>query len=60
MLCQYVSFPIALESTGSWYRYRVIELVDVKIAGKSTTASVRVEKNIIGGMMNLKAIILTP
>ncbi len=54
------AFPLALESTGSWYRYRVIDLGDVTIAGESTTANVRVEKIINGGVMNLKAIILTP
>jgi hypothetical protein len=54
------AFPLALESTGSWYRYRVIDLGDVTIAGESTTANVRVEKIVNGGVMNLKAIILTP
>lgn len=59
-------FPITLEQTGSWYRYRVMPLGDLILpadkenpSGK-THIEVRVDEMINGGVMNLKAIVLTP
>lgn len=54
-------FPFTLKQTGSWYRYRVDPLGKVTIpeAGGQRT-EIRVEEIIHGGVMNLKAIILTP
>ncbi|MEM8945908.1 MAG: PSD1 and planctomycete cytochrome C domain-containing protein [Planctomycetota bacterium] len=54
-------FPITLEETGSWYRYRVVSLGDTVVHrdGK-TRVEVRVDEIVNGGVMNLKAIVLTP
>lgn len=53
-------YPLTLKTTGSWYRYRVTPVCKVMLDGKTHKAEVRVEKIINGGVMNLKAIILTP
>lgn len=50
-----------LEKTGSWYRYRTMPLGQVEIDKKPTQRiEVRVAKIVNGGVMNLKAIVLTP
>jgi hypothetical protein len=52
---------LALKTTGSWYRYRVVTLGDLALTGSEEhVGEVRVEKIINGGVMNLKAIVLTP
>lgn len=54
-------FPLVLEKTGSWYRYRTIPLGSLTMTNEGKTrVEVRVDKIINGGVMNLKAIILTP
>lgn len=54
-------FSLPLERTGSWYRYRTVPLGEVHVSNESKThVEVRVDKIINGGVMNLKAIVLTP
>lgn len=53
--------PLKLETTGSWYRYRVVKLGMVKIGeADQHRVETRVTKIVNGGVMNLKALILTP
>lgn len=55
------SFPLILETTGSWYRYRITELGEISIPKTgSQSVETRVIKIVNGGVMNLKAIVLTP
>lgn len=55
------SFPLVLETTGSWYRYRVAELGEISISkAEKHSVETRVTKIVNGGVMNLKAIVLTP
>jgi len=55
------SFPLVLETTESWYRYRVAELGEVSISkAEEYSVETRVTKIVNGGVMNLKAIVLTP
>ena len=55
------AFPLALDTTGSWYRYRTIPLGCLSIAGDGKThVEVRVDEIVNGGVMNLKAIVLAP
>ncbi|MGY8639807.1 MAG: hypothetical protein ACKVJU_01790 [Verrucomicrobiales bacterium] len=55
------SFPLVLETTGSWYHYRVAELGEVSVPkAESHSVETRVTKIVNGGVMNLKAIVLTP
>ncbi len=51
---------LELSHTGSWYRYRNVPIGDVELIGNAHTATVRVQRIVNGGVMNLKAIILTP
>lgn len=53
--------PHTLETTGSWYRYRTVPLGRVQIGEAETHhVEIRVTKIVNGGVMNLKALILTP
>jgi len=53
--------PLVLEPTGSWYRYRVTPLGEVRIdSDDPQRVEVRCKKLTSGGVMNLKAIVLTP
>lgn len=54
-------FPLALKTTESWYRYRTVKLGEVVLPqAEEHLSDVRVRKIINGGVMNLKAIVLTP
>lgn len=54
------TFPLALKTTGTWYRYRVVAVGDLSLKADQHHAEVRVKKIVNGGVMNLKAIVLTP
>jgi hypothetical protein len=54
------AFPMALKSTSSWYRYRSVSMGSWKHPGGEIEATMKVDKIINGGVMNLKAVILTP
>ncbi len=54
------AFPLALKTTGTWYRYRVVAVGDLSLKADKHHAEVRVKKIVNGGVMNLKAIVLTP
>ncbi|MFP6878451.1 MAG: hypothetical protein VCA37_16615 [Roseibacillus sp.] len=55
------ALPLTLETTGSWYRYRELRLGTVSVREMTKhLVETRVTRIVNGGVMNLKAIVLTP